>query len=277
MLDYNINDLISLNSHNSFIKAESTGNKLSTRQKVGYTSFYKTISETKNEKNEYIDLNFCYRIKDYYLPSASQNTIICEVIKDGHIYSTEIIMNFSSYGTSGTDYTLVITPHDAQAAITQSNVGKVPWRLDISLYNNKNEKIEIPSSCGISITLLNSNISGFSVSGPQLENGQCYCNVTCGTGIKCEILKVTLTEIEHSDNKNHRLINITTYFPIPFTADPNYYIEGASTVVYDSAGHSPVYYKDPYNIFRQDNTAIPNGKWGIFYTTTDDSIKAYLP
>jgi hypothetical protein len=56
------------------------------------------------------DLKFAYRIKDYYSPASAQNTIICVVVKDNIKYEAEILMNFSSYGTSGTDYTLVVAP-----------------------------------------------------------------------------------------------------------------------------------------------------------------------
>ena len=45
-----------------------------------------------------------------------------------------------------------------------------------------------------------------------------------------------------------RNATLTSYYPIPYSAG-NYYIEGATTIVYDSMGSNPSYYKDPYKIF----------------------------
>jgi hypothetical protein len=56
-------------------------------------------------------------------------------------------------------------------------------------------------------------------------------------------------EDELNVNKpNARNVNLVSYYPIPYSAG-NYYIEGATTIVYDSMGSNPSYYKDPYKIF----------------------------
>jgi hypothetical protein len=85
------------------------------------------------------DIQFCYRINDYYVPSFSNNTISCKVVTDEKVYETEKVFTFASYGTSGTDYTLVVTPVGRQAAVTSKKALKVK----IMLFNHDNEMIAI--------------------------------------------------------------------------------------------------------------------------------------
>jgi hypothetical protein len=61
--------------------------------------------------------------------------ICCKVVKDDITYEAEISFAFASYGTSGTDYTLVITPSGRQAAVTSD----APLLLDVMLFNGDNE------------------------------------------------------------------------------------------------------------------------------------------
>jgi hypothetical protein len=149
MLDYDLNDLKGLHASNNFTNDITVlPNFRSDRQRDGFICFYKTIGYGLTEDNvsQYInDLTFSYRIKNYYVPTASQNTIYCEVVKNNNIYKAEITMNFASFGTSGTDYSLVVSPIGKQAAITPSNTGDDAWALKVALYDNKNEEIEIPN------------------------------------------------------------------------------------------------------------------------------------
>jgi hypothetical protein len=52
---------------------------------------------------------FSYLIKDVYNPLFNNNSVFLKIIdKNGHEYWTNKSFSFSSYGTSGTDYTLII-------------------------------------------------------------------------------------------------------------------------------------------------------------------------
>jgi hypothetical protein len=51
--------------------------------------------------------------------------------------------------------------------------------------------------------------------------------------------------VQHGES----VVDLTTFFPIPYSINIDYYIEGASTVVYDSQGGNPSYFKQPYKIF----------------------------
>jgi hypothetical protein len=66
---------------------------------------------------------------------------------------------------------------------------------------------------------------------------------------------------------------LSTLYPIAWSAgawsEENqysraFYIEGTTTVVYDSYGTNPDYYKDPYKIFWNDtNSEVTNVTWRI--------------
>lgn len=141
MLTYDLNDY-GTNFSNDIYDSVQSPNSLE-----GYTCFYRKIKEG-NES-----LTFSYHIKDYYMPTSTNNEIICKVItKDNRTIEANILFTFSSYGTSGTDYTLVIAPAGFQNAITgeaheEKLTGEDPeikyFDFDISLYDYNNEEIDL--------------------------------------------------------------------------------------------------------------------------------------
>lgn len=280
MLDYDLTDLKSLNTSNDFVN-DITSLSHSEMYKEGYVCFYKTIGYGLTADNiaDYTkDLKFCYRIKNYYTPTAAQNTIYCTVVKNDIKYHGEILMTFSSYGTSGTDYTLVVSPATKQAAITPSNFGDNAWKLNIDLYDNTNTAV---SGFGVSVTHKNLK-SRYSISTPVTHESGYQVSVSCNAdGENCDILEFSVSGIQHGESS----VELTTFFPIAYSVNTDYYIEGASAVVYDSQGGNPSYFKQPYKLFQQIPPSgagvggeITGCSWGIDYTNSPtDDVKAYLP
>ena len=294
MLDYDLTDLKSLNISNDFVN-DITSLSHSEMYKEGYVCFYKTIGyglTTDNIADYTKDLKFCYRIKNYYTPTAAQNTIYCTVVKNDIKYHGEILMTFSSYGTSGTDYTLVVSPATKQAAITPSNFGENAWTLNIDLYDNTNNIVNDISTIKVRLKQGNdryklvgsglANAEGYYTA--YYANNQWHCFIEFdaeGTSIPCGILEAVAEGVQHGESK----VNLTTFFPIPYSANVDYYIEGASVVVYDSQGGNPSYFKQPYKLFQQIPPSgtgaggeVTGGSWDIAYTNSPpDGVKAYLP
>jgi hypothetical protein len=50
----------------------------------------------------------------------------------------------------------------------------------------------------------------------------------------CGILQVSVPGMYHTAEGNDNTVNLTAFYPIPYSAGIEYYIEGATTVVYDS-------------------------------------------
>lgn len=280
MLDYDLTDLKSLNTNNNFVN-DITSLGHSEMYKEGYVCFYKTIGYGLTADNiaDYTkDLRFCYRIKNYYTPTAAQNTIYCTVVKNDIKYHGEILMTFSSYGTSGTDYTLVVSPATKQAAITPSNFGDNAWKLNIDLYDNTNTAV---SGFGVSVARKNLK-SRYSVSTPTVHGSGYQVLVSCNaTGEDCDILEFSVNSVQQGESS----VKLTTFFPIAYSANTDYYIEGASAVVYDSQGGNPSYFKQPYKLFQQIPPSgagvggeVTGCSWDIDYTNSPtEGTKAYLP
>ena len=247
----------------------------------GYTCFYRTVKEGADS------LSFTYHIKDYYVPTSTNNDIICKVItKDGRTIEANIMFNFSSYGTSGTDYTLVITPSGFKNAITEEYWGPVENALpntdnatdmffdfDVKLFDYNNEQMDLPKAalmiddCGfigpkqvpymmdwIYEDDTEEKVVGCRVWIPNHSKGpseQYYY------GILQVVMKLTLPEMKDEQGvitQKEREVNLTSYCALPFSSYNNLYhgqvyIEGPSIIVYDSSGTNPTYYKNPYKAY----------------------------
>ena len=271
--------------------------------KEGYTCFYKKIKiktidieddpETKDIDEtgtktvpEDDELNFVYKIKNYYMSTANRNTILCKVIIGEYVFETEIPFTFASLGSSGTDYTLVIAPASTQCSAQISK----PLPLSISLYDYKNTKIPVGTTLmaenGASNFTINwegptsytvgefeegedGGVAGIDIILPQeptlpedITNLKENENPDSGifgiikASANCPIqYKVTIDgdkeEEEESgvEKTKTRNVELISYYPVPYSVG-DYYIEGATSIIYDSMGSNPSYYKDPYKIFK---------------------------
>jgi hypothetical protein len=277
MLTYDTGDLLNLNPENNFTN-DISSQGASEMHRDGYACFYKTIGYG-NSANADKDLKFSYRIKEYYTPTASQNTIYCVVKKDGYEYKAETLMTFATFGTSGTDYTLAVTPATRQAAITPDSVGDKAWRLNIALYDNENKPV---TDYALSKVALKVSGSKYSVQGPLSDGDGYYCLVSMKEedGVLCDILEVCADGVQHGKS----LVDLTTFFPIPYTANADYYIEGATTVIYDNQGGNPSYYKNPYKLFKQATPETSSdageitGTWSVVYSPAlANNMLNYMP
>ena len=243
MLTYNIKNFE--NYTNDLKNSEDEALPQSEHFKSGFTCFYKTFTEE--------DKIIIYGIEKYYIPTANRNTIYCKILKDEFVFQAEITFVFSTFGTSGTDYTLVVHPQGFQTAVEQNK----ELDLAISLYDYNNKKLNLTTdTTGDGRNTKISWFDGYSKYSSILldkNNKVTGAKIIYGNAINNYpgIIQVETT-VQVLKNKN---INLTTLYPIPYSAtnvEFDYYIEGATTVVYDSMGSNPIYYKDPYKIFRSD-------------------------
>lgn len=204
-----------------------------------YTCYYQPATTEKTNRS------FYYRIKDYYVQSATQNHIKCKVVTpDKYSYDTTIYFGFSSFGTSGTDYTLFVTPQGGQSAVLYEADKKLskPLKLKVTLYDYNNNTIT-PSALQISDNLDNYTVKLdgdiITVEKKATQEKEKYYGVIAITAT------VNNTQLQ-------------TFYPIACATD-NYFIEGTTTVIYNSFGNSPHYYKDPYKIYGLDK----NISWAL--------------
>ena len=258
MLDYELSELGSF-------KNDLDSPELSAHSKQGYACFYKTIkskegSDPEKPEVDENDLVFSYHITNYYAPMLSQNTILCKVVQviddKTYTYETEMPLTFASYGTSGTDYTLVVAPVGRAAAVSPEH----PLDFNISLYDSNNELIPFTEASKPTVI--------------QWPRGNTLeVSVDEKTGLaKVQVAKT----IDESINPyqgilivkakavyNDQTIQLTRYYPIPWAAETNYYIEGADSVVYNSQGTNPTFYRSPYVLYTRDLKPVNDITWRI--------------
>lgn len=249
--------------------------------KTGYVCFYKTIGGTtstdEDGKVHYEIANrdryFTYRIKDYYSQSFTNNTIYCRVVKPNYYdCNAEISLIFSSFGTSGTDYTLVISPNTAKAAADGVLEDGANLPLGLALYDYDNNRIKILDSAP-AVDNPDPYLASLEWIGPTgYYAAPVYNSDPKGYGV--ERINITLKENEGPLQKYYNgilkatvpypidelgeIINLVSIYTVPYTAG-NYYIEGPGIVVYNSDGVNPTYYKNPYKIFRRKEETDADG------------------
>ena len=257
MLTYSSQDYV-----NSFAINETSKGNMTID---GYVCFYRVINKLE-------DCRFSYRIKNYYSPTFSNNNIICKIIlsNNSSVFETEELFTFSSFGTSGTDYTLVAAPAGSKSyadsnydnkpdsSIEEENVNL--W-LKINLYDYNNKPLSLDNQT-LTVNWIGPHKYLNTTQYYRVDNSWYYPikfnedQSGYGPGI-----------ISFSTNFNigDRTVDLTTFYTVAWSAQ-DAYIEGASSVIYDSAGAYPVYYKNPYKIFNdKTDLEINDVSWEIVY------------
>lgn len=273
----------------------------------GFACFYKTIgfdevplTET-NEDGEEVEVKdedgntvltksvkaedqiFQYQIREDYVSTALNNTIFCVVKYGDNEYSFETAKTFlfGQQGTTGTNYTISITPAGAQTAVKSGD----PLELLVKAFDFNNVEMDIntgeidvskPSSepyiCNPQFNWLG-NFTGFKAN--STTNSDTAINdFTIGyqddsNPVHYGILNFN---VDLYNSSHGGTIQLTNYYPVPSSedADKNYYIEGPTNIVYDSSGTNPSYYKNPYKIFDGSNgNELDACIWSIKYFLPD--------
>ena len=304
MLTYSLDDMTGNKQFHNDIASEQAGE----HSMEGYICFYhKLARETALAES----LLFPYRIKNYYNATATQNTLKCKVInKSGASFTASLVFTFSSFGTSGTDYTLVVAPAGSKTYVSK-NTNEV-LDLDMSLYDYNNKELpiysemqftsegeiayisddEIPwdgeNTYGASYVL---SEDGKTVNGLKITTSNkaglapsefCYYNVlkpSVSFTIPKTIEDGKCTKCGKAEAEcvcAPRLVKLTTIYPVSYCVD-DYYIEGPSIVIYDSSGGNPTYYKNPFKLFYNDadkkDKLVENVEWSIIYYDENGKYK----
>lgn len=208
-----------------------------------------------------------YYINKYYSPSLVNNTIQCEIIKNGRTYKTSKELSFGVMGTTGTTCTLVLDfEHPGQNGIQINNNAQVDqiknYTIVANLYDadNKNITSEALDETKIWSWGWYEGSTGNITIGSNDKN-KCVLekNITSISGNEWNILQCTL--------KGWGDFDLIAYLPIPLkweivgTCVPQY-LEGTDIIVYNTEGLAD-YYKGSYKLIDVDNTSQNNFTWSI--------------
>lgn len=144
--------------------------------KEGYMMAWRTIDVDERDELIAATTEFIYQIKDYYVPTFTNNTIKCRVVKRSqYVYDAEQLFTFASLGTSGTDYSLTITPASNQAAVMDSQ--DLP--LYVRLFDQNGDEITDTSAGNITIEIYGDSYNNYQERTPiHVAGGAPYTHVT---------------------------------------------------------------------------------------------------
>ena len=215
--------------------------------KAGYVAYVKRFSKEQTEPTVE-EKTFLYRIKANYNPLFTNNSVILRIVdKNGFIYETSKTFAFSSYGTSGTDYSIIISGANGE----NGWVGLNEFTPKAQLYDANYKEItdinwtwsKYPTG-----TTINANLSLSSIT-------------TLYQAIKAQ---TTISWV----GKN---VQISGIYPIPYSADEDYMYQGPTTIVYNSNGVKPSYYNGDLGIFKKSDNSEVTCTWSIEYFTKSNA------
>lgn len=211
-------------------------------QSDGFYHIKHEFNDNESVTNE--DLQ-SYRIRNYYSQAYSNNTVTCIVKKDGITCIGVKELTFGPAGTSGTDATFVLDFDNGINALTKGSTEAVMVTARLYDYNN----IEVPIN-NYDIRWTFKSGTGMSIT-PQTDKNKVEIKLTNSSMVpNYNILQATLKGFGDYD--------LIAYLPIPIRSEKGYnYIEGATSLVYNSQGYLDDFYQNPYAIYfngqKQDN------------------------
>lgn len=279
----------------------------------GYVAIKRTGTDSLEELPEgvqLINIKQQFRIKDYYVQTATNNTIYCELVKKrGTVYTAAVQIFFGTSGSNGTDATFVLKLYstdenykavDEIPALEYGNQALVVPEL----YDYNNKAVEITDISYSWESQGPENSSGddkhaidFQRQSNLLGNkalltskstlGMYYHqNYVLKAEVTWKIEKIITVESKTDDNGNkteeevmgiqERDVKLTSYLPVSVRKNINYSsFEGTSRVAYDAQGTNPNYYKNPFKLYDKDYVEVENTKWLGFSEDFKEDITSY--
>jgi hypothetical protein len=193
---------------------------------------------------------FLYRIKKNYNPLFTNNSIILKIVdKNGFVYETSKTFAFSSYGTSGTDYSIIISGANGENGWVGSN----NFTPQAKLYDANYKEI-----IDVAWTWLT-----YPGNAPIASNKAIAFTTTGYQAIKAQ------TSVSWVGTN----VQISGIYPISYSSNADYMYQGPTTIIYNSNGVKPSYYDGELGLFKKsDNTEVACS-WSIDYYQFDSKAK----
>ena len=242
-----------------------------------------------NADNKYVVYNKqSFRIDNYYSAEKSNNTVQCTIEKEPNtFYIATVDLLFGVAGTTGTDTTLVINFDDSSLGAIDSAISGNTI-ITAKLYDSENKDITqtvINQDCVFEwkwkgkeeyphekIQILSPEDYSNELK-EQVQKNQCVISNT--NNLPLELNEWNILQCTVTGWQDYPLV---AYFAIPLKRDPDnaekrtLFMEGATRIIYDSAG-TPSYYKNPYKLFYSEDMTGENQEGEI---ETINQINQYL-
>lgn len=226
-----------------------------------------------------------YKIRSYYSPSDSNNTISCVILKDGVQYETQKEFTFGPVGNSGTDWSFEIDFDNNETALTSGNETLVTLTARLYDHTNKDVTEDILYDVDVGASLKWSwhpesiNPSGLTLVQDPNKKHKCSISIPNGTTINMNSLLYAQCETDGVGD-----YTLTAVLPIPirkWISNNKHYshVTGATYVTYPSSGY-PHYYNNPFKVHivtKTNDTSIQQsietgGSWKLFNPHGDPEV-----
>ena len=247
-------------------------------QRQGFECFFKNIQTNDDNK-------FYYLIQNFYQHSAVLNSIYCVVEKEEQNYETRIDFIFSTYGSSGTQYTLSITPIGTKTAIGMDALS--PLYVEVNFTGFEGAKIENPPAIDLTwliggenptwapaiVSLTTEEALGVGI---NIREGAKYYALNRTVNFSQCLYNVLVAQAKWSNINDTTLADSTltlkTYYPIAQSV-LSCYLDGPTSVIYDTNGTNPSYISKNYKLYyTNNNVEITDLIWTIQHYTKDGQI-----
>ena len=288
---------------NTMIVKPEEGKEFDTKD--GVTSFwiednaYFCVKRIRNNRNsnhnkENLDIgkvnhwteDFFFRIKDYYMQSATNNIISVYVTKNNITYKASAELFFGPTGSNGTDFTFRMSFDSDTVAFTGDRKFETDiLRVNLNIFDYNNDVVPSFWKHGIDIkwyskdskvSFCNANGELINTDRLTIKDNHFYIRRVNNEIPYYNILEAVVAAPPKSkattNQKNQ--VKLTTRLPIPWRKDSSLMgMEGATTITYDSSGVKPRYNTREYCVWKQDkvgnfneqrnNRIEGNGVWQV--------------
>lgn len=220
---------------------------------------------TNGDESGIDNRDFWYKIKPFCDVNANQNTITCNFVPvddvNDKIAGTQGF-TFSAFGTSGTQYTLVITSDGKSNSSSSKRFGKFKAELKNAtgkLLEFDNFNLEWEGFRKMETEPYSESLAtAFDYSFPQTTIK--ISTPKRNYGIIKASTNVTIDSTNEKGENKTRNVRLSTLFSVPYGSS-NYYLEGPTQVVYDNLGqlNSNSFYDTPY-VLRASKNITLNGE-----------------
>lgn len=267
-------------------------------RKIGYTEKMEDLLDsdgnpiykddgTKQQKSvvEITDADryFFYKIKNFYEPSAQNNTILVEVYVPNKVEPTkgELTLTFGTFGTNGTKYTLAVVPAGTQTSLQPNGEGDDAvagdLELKITLYNADGEALDLNTDYNGEFYSLSKEWYTKSAAAPELgeltqvvtaesnpdaaeqqtpqSSKSWLLSIPGATGINYDdnryigVVKVS-TAFKGGSENNPNEIELFTLYAVPYSSSEDLYMSGPTAIIYNSQGTISRMSEEPYKLYQ---------------------------
>jgi len=267
------------------------------------------IIEQGNAEERLIKVEFeiPFKIRNFYNKLWNNNTIRCEIMRNGIPYVAETELSFSTASSNGTEYALAADFFDGNG----NNLGapifyvdKADFKLKIVPHVFDNNGIEVTDKSHIFylpyagaigfnierdddgngiISMVTTNSAGepYTPSGKDFYNYIVTLKVTRAVNLK-EYIEVDIgnNQTEIREQESTKTVDLTEQIPIAvcFHSDKTKGLIGDNRIIYDSNGTNPQYYKSPYQLI--DTPTDPPIVWSMHLNLDEykgAAVRQYYP